>query len=134
MDKSFLGRGWSFPPAFSTGGCEVAIVQDEEDVRQSLSLLLSTRLGERTLVTDFGSDLGHYVFEEIDQALINKLTDTISDAVLLHESRITMEKIDVIPDNKESGLLLISMHYVIKAVNSRFNMVYPYYIKESTQN
>lgn len=132
MDRSFLGSGWSFPPAFSNGGNEVSVVHDEEDVLQSLSLLMSTRLGERTLVSNFGSELSHYVFEEVDQALINKLTDSISDAILLHEPRVTLEKIDVTPDARESGLLLISLHYVIRAVNSRFNMVYPYYIKEST--
>jgi uncharacterized protein len=133
MDSSFLGRGWSFPPAFSIAGCEVDMVQDEDDVRQCLELLLSTRLGERTLVANFGSELTHFLFEEVDQSLINKLTDTIADAILLYEPRIALEKIDIAQSNTQSGLLLITLQYVINAVNSRFNMVYPYYINESTR-
>jgi phage baseplate assembly protein W len=133
MDNSFLGRGWSFPPGFSTAGCEVDMVQDEDDILQCLELLLSTRLGERTLVSNFGSDLTHFLFEEVDQSLLNKLTDTISDAVLLYEPRVTLEKIDITESDAQRGLLLISLQYVVKAVNSRFNMVYPYYINESTK-
>lgn len=133
MANSFLGRGWGFPPAFSGGGCEVEMVQDEEDILQSLKLLMSTRLGERTLLTDFGSELSHYLFDEVDQALVNKLTDTIGDAILHYEPRITLEKIDVSPGDAEEGVLLISLFYVIKAINSRFNMVYPFYIKESSK-
>jgi len=109
------------------------MVQDEDDILQCLELLLSTRLGERTLVSNFGSDLTHFLFEEVDQSLLNKLTDTISDAVLLYEPRVTLEKIDITESDAQRGLLLISLQYVVKAVNSRFNMVYPYYINESTK-
>ena len=35
-DPSFLGTGWSFPPAFSTGGADVETVSGEEDIRHAL--------------------------------------------------------------------------------------------------
>lgn len=131
MRESFLGRGWSFPPAFAEGGREVAMVSDEEDVRQSLEIILSTQAGERTMLTDFGSDLHHYLFEEMDQALINRLTDTIADVILLYEPRITLEQVEVQPSDNGNAALMVSLRYTIKGVNSRYNMVYPFYIKES---
>jgi phage baseplate assembly protein W len=66
-DQSFLGRGWSFPPAFSRSGAEVEMVSGAEDIRQSLGILLSTRLGERLMQDEFGCDLQHVLFEEIDR-------------------------------------------------------------------
>ena len=48
-DRSFLGKGWAFPPVFHTGVSPTAMVSDEEDIRQSLHIILSTRLGERVI-------------------------------------------------------------------------------------
>jgi len=57
----FLGRGWSFPPAFGAGGREVATVAGEEDIAQSLHIIFATELGERVMRDDFGCDLHRYV-------------------------------------------------------------------------
>ena len=42
--KEFLGRGWSFPPKFERNDevLELQMVSLEEDIRESLSILLST--------------------------------------------------------------------------------------------
>jgi len=131
-DKSFLGTGWSFPPTFTKDGAEVEMVSGVEDIHQSLQILLSTRLGERVMQDEFGCDLHSVLFEEIDQSLINSLTSIISDAILYHEPRITMDGLDVSESETEQGLLLISIEYTIRSTNSRFNMVYPFYINEAT--
>jgi hypothetical protein len=130
-DPSFLGSGWSFPPSFSRGGAEVELVSGAEDIQQSLQILLSTRLGERVMQDDFGCDLHHVLFEEIDQGLVNTLTGLISDAILYHEPRISLDELDVSESATEPGLLLISLTYTIRSTNSRFNMVYPFYINEA---
>ncbi len=131
-DGSFLGTGWGFPPTFTKGGAEVEMASGVEDVHQSLQILLSTRLGERVMQDDFGCDLSYVLFEEVDQSLINSLTSIISDAILYHEPRITMDALDVSESETQQGLLLISIEYTIRSTNSRFNMVYPFYINEAT--
>ena len=130
-DQSFLGTGWSFPPAFNKGGKDVEMVSAVDDIHQSLQILLSTRLGERVMQDEFGCDLNNVLFEEIDQGLINSVTSMISDAILYHEPRITMDKLDVSQSETEQGLLLISIEYTIKSTNSRYNMVYPFYVNEA---
>lgn len=129
---SFLGTGWAFPPSFIAGGAEVEMVSDAEDVHQSLQLLLSTRLGERPLRPEFGCDLSEVMFEEIDQQLVNRVTALINDAVLYHETRVVLNAVDVSRDRDEPGLLLITLDYELRAVNSRFNLVYPFYLDEAT--
>lgn len=131
-DAPFLGSGWSFPPAFRRGGAEVVMVSGVEDIHQSLQILLSTRLGERVMQEEFGCALDSVIFEEIDQGLINTLTRSISDAILYHEPRIRLEQIDVDESAEQPGLLLISLEYTVRSTNSRFNMVYPFYINEAT--
>lgn len=131
-NNSFLGTGWSFPPAFRNQGASVEMVTDEEDIKQSLQILLSTSLGERLMHPDFGCDLSHFLFEEIDQGMITGIKGIISDAFLYHEPRIMLEEIDISEHDSTAGLLLISIDYTIRATNSRYNMVYPFYIDEAT--
>lgn len=130
-EPSFLGIGWSFPPTFTPGGAEVELVSGADDIHQSLQILLSTRLGERVMHEDFGCDLHRVLFEEIDQGLVNALTNTISDAILYHEPRITLNQLDVSESESQQGLLLISLDYTIRGTNSRFNMIYPFYVNEA---
>ena len=107
------------------------MVSDAEDIHQSIQILFSTLPGERLMQEAFGCDLSGYVFEEIDQSLINSMHRTISDAILYHEPRIKLERLQISESPSEKGLLLISMDYAIRGTNSRYNMVYPFYLKEA---
>ncbi len=131
-DQSFLGTGWSFPPTFTKGGENVELVSGPEDIHQSLQILLSTQLGERVMQDEFGCDMNYLLFEEIDQSLVNTLTSMVTDAILYHEPRISLENLDVSESQAQQGLLLISIEYTVRSTNSRFNMVYPFYINEAT--
>lgn len=130
-DQNFLGTGWSFPPTFRKGGADVDLVSGMDDIHQSLQILLSTRMGERVMQEDFGCDLNNVLFEEMDQGLINTLTSLVADAILYHEPRITLDNLDVSESAEAQGLLLISLEYTVRSTNSRFNMVYPFYINEA---
>ena len=130
-DQSFLGTGWSFPPTFSKGGATIEMVSGAEDIHQSLQILLSTSLGERVMQEDYGCDLTATLFEEIDQNLVNSITSIISNGILYHEPRIILNKLDISESETQQGLLLISITYTIRGTNSRFNMVYPFYINEA---
>ena len=132
QEQAFLGTGWNFPPTFHKGGADVEMVSGAEDIHQSLQILLSTRLGERVMQEDYGCDLSFVLFEEIDQGLLNALNSLVSDAILYHEPRINMDNLDVSEDADEPGRLIIQIEYTIRGTNSRFNMVYPFYINEAT--
>jgi uncharacterized protein len=129
INQSFLGTGWSFPPTFHQDGT-VEMVSEEEDIVQSLEIILSTRPAERIMQPDFGCELSQFMFEEISQSTITGIRGIISDALLYHEPRIDVEDINI-DDSEQEGLLLISISYTVRSTNSRFNLVYPFYINES---
>jgi phage baseplate assembly protein W len=130
-DVSFLGTGWSFPPTFTEGGRDVATVSDAEDIHQSLQILFATSLGERVMQDDYGCDLCRFLFEEIDRSLITSLTGLVSDAILFNEPRIALNNLEISDGMAEAGLLLIHIEYTIRTTNSRYNMVYPFYLTEA---
>ncbi len=130
-NNAFLGKGWSFPPQFFMNGSEVEMVGGEEDIRQSLHILLATSLGERTMFSSYGCDLSNYVFEEVDQSLINGLRGLVSDAILNNEPRITVDEVEIGAGPAE-GLVLIAVDYTVQSTNNRYNLVYPFYINEAS--
>ena len=76
MNKSFLGKGWSFPPEFRREALPSVMVTEEEDIGQSLHILLATRPGERVHRFDFGCGIYRFVHEEMtvtNQTLLKEL-------------------------------------------------------------
>ena len=62
-EQSFLGTGWSFPPEFQKENNTVKMLTDEDDIKSSLEILLSTRLGERIMVPGYGCNLDELLFK-----------------------------------------------------------------------
>lgn len=132
-NEAFLGKGWSFPPEFFSNGAEVEMVSGEEDIRQSLHILLSTSWGERTMFSAYGCELSRYLFEEIDQGLVNGLKSVVGNSILNNEPRIDVDRIEVDQSNENLGLILISIDYTVRTTNNRYNLVYPFYINEASE-
>lgn len=130
-DPPFLGRGWAFPPSFGPGGSEVDMVTGASEVAQSLEILFSTEPGERAMRVDFGSSLSRYMFEEIDQTMLTGMRGAIYDAILQFEPRIEIDNLEVVESGETPGLLTISVLYRLRGTNSRYNLVYPFYIREA---
>ncbi|MEO1049701.1 MAG: GPW/gp25 family protein [Bacteroidota bacterium] len=145
QSKSFLGTGWGFPPEFKKRNesalinhpAGVEMVNDEDDIEQSLGILLSTIPGERIMEPRYGCGVKKMVFETISLTMTTRIKNIIEKAVLLYEPRITVEKIDVSDGtdlglHRGEGVLYIDLHYKIITTNTRRNMVYPFYLKEGT--
>ncbi|CAD5372269.1 Baseplate wedge subunit [Rubrivivax sp. A210] len=131
-EASFLGAGWAWPPAFGPAGSTVAMVAGSDDIAQSLAILLTTRRGERVMQDDFGCELSEFMFGEISQGLIGRVRDVVADAILHHEPRINLNGVEISDSGAQAGLLLIAIDYTVRATNSRYNMVYPYYLNEAS--
>ena len=133
-DRPFLGRGWSFPPTFDRASGGVRMLEREDDVASSLNILLSTARGERIMVPQYGCNMDELVFENLDTRMRTLMADKIASAILYHEPRIDLERVEVSDDPAEAleGRVLIGVTYRVRETNSRFNFVFPYYLEEGT--
>lgn len=125
--RSFLGTGWCFPPQFGRSGGTV-MVSNEEDIRESLLILLSTRPGERVMHPTYGCGLQTLVFENISESLKTKVKEMVARAIAQFETRVSVELINVLTDALGDALLKIEIGYRVNATNSVHNMVFPFYI------
>ena len=130
---SFLGRGWSFPPEFVPATGDVVMTEGQADIDASLRILFGTALGERFLVPTYGLDMHDLQFEPMSTGLRTFLRDRIRLAILIFEPRITVIGLDVLSPTEPDGTLLIKLDYEIRATNSRYNLVYPFYWSDAAE-
>lgn len=133
-DKAFLGTGWAFPPSFDNKSGGVKMVSAETDICQSLQILLATSLGERVMQPTYGCNLDDYVFEPLSSAIASSMKEQIRTAILYHEPRILLNRLDLDLDQQLEGRLNLTVDYTVLNTNSRFNIVFPFYLKEGTGN
>jgi len=131
--NDFLGRGWSFPPEFNVKAQSVEMTDKVDDIYKSLEILLSTRVGERIMQPKYGCNMDELIFESLDTATKTIVIDKIKTAILYFEPRIDVKKIDLNINNESEGIIILEIEYVVRATNSRFNFVYPYYRNEGTE-
>lgn len=129
-DASFLGVGWSFPPRFTAKGLQT--VAAEEDIRESLMILLTTTPGERIMQPDFGCDIKAHVFDICEESTYALLRDRIERAILFCEPRVVLENVEFVNQETNSGCLQIEVNYQVRATNNRYNLVFPFYFNEAT--
>ena len=135
-DNAFLGTGWAFPPEFDDSSRGVKMVSAEKDINQSLEILLFTSLRERVMRPNYGCNLKDYQFEPMNSTLLTFVRDLVEDAILYFEPRIRTEKVVVSEADSAdaiAGRLIISVDYIIKRTNSRFNFVFNFYENEGIE-
>jgi uncharacterized protein len=127
---SFLGIGWGFPVQFQRNIGTVRMVSEVDDIIESLTILLSTRPGERVLRPDYGCNLEDLLFEPMNESLLTYVKDLVTKAILFYEPRIEAKKINISAADSLEGRLLVEVEFVVRSSNTRFNFVYDYYLKE----
>ena len=127
----FLGRGWSFPPRFDARRGEVVLVAADDDIRESLYVLLTTLPGERVMVPNYGCALQGYVFSALDANTETQIRRLVSDAILFYEPRIDVTSIEIVMDEAH-GTAALSIDYTVRQTNSRSNIVIPFCREEGT--
>jgi phage baseplate assembly protein W len=127
--KAFLGRGWAFPVRLDAAG-EIEMDGAEEDIRQSIRIILGTAPGERAMRPAFGCGIHDRVFAAVSMATIGEIETAVREALVNWEPRIEVESVRVSSEEIDRGRLLIGIGYRVRSTNNRFNLVYPFYLRE----
>jgi uncharacterized protein len=129
--KAFLGAGWAFPLQLDQDEA-LTMVAYEEDMAQSIQIILGTNPGERLMRPDFGAGLETFVFEPVNTTTLARIQEQVRGALIDWEPRIDVLDVVVSSDPAEREKLAIDVSYCIRATNSLKNLVYPFYLQEGT--
>lgn len=128
--KEFMGRGWAWPFHFEPATGRVATIADEEDIQQSIRIILGTSKGERVMRPDFGCGIHNLVHGAIDMATIAQIKRDVADALRLYEARIDVLAVRVESANLVNGRLDVEIDYRVRQTNQPGNCVFPFYFRE----
>lgn len=129
-NQAYLGRGWSFPPTFNKSTRQVEQVGGVQDIQASLSILLSTRIGERVMQPTYGCNLTDLMFEPLSPTVVSHVKELIRAAILYNEPRIKLDSLDLRLNEQLQGVVDIRLDFTVRSTNSRFSFVYPFYLQE----
>ena len=129
MAKVHLGRGWRFPVKPDADG-RLRYVADEEKIQQAVLVVLGTMSGERVMRPEFGSRLRGLVFSPITSSTKALVASAVIDALVKWEPRVDVLDVQVEDQPGDPGILTVNLEYRVRATNSVFNLVYPFYLRE----
>jgi uncharacterized protein len=128
--KDFLGRGWSMPVELDPRTGLVASVAYEEDIRQSILIILETAPGERVMRPNFGCGIHELVFTAVDSTVMQRIRSLVEEAMRRCEARIEVLGVTVDEAATAQGTLLIQLEYRVRKTNQVGNLVFPFYFRE----
>ena len=119
-------QGVAFPFRIDpvTGG--VAWASGSDKIRQDVRIILSTRLGERPMLRDFGTRLPSLVHDPNDDVMADLLQNQARQALLQWEPRIMVTSIQVTQDEGEARMVLNYVHTSEPVANQ---MILPLWIE-----
>ena len=127
--KAFLGKGWRFPIA-TDSSLKIETSDYEQNIHESIKIILGTRKGERVMRPDFGCGIHDLVFETLSSVSLGQIEQSIGDALRIYEPRIELLTLEISHEQIDRGYLMIFINYRVISTNNRFNLVFPFYIKE----
>lgn len=128
--RDFLGTGWNFPPKTDGATGRIAMSSEEENIRQSVMIILMTRCGERAMMPEFGCNLHDFVFELPDTSALTMARAEIVRALTRWEPRIIDVTVDADCGQMNLGKVVFTIGYTVRSTNNPNNIVFPYYLYE----
>jgi phage baseplate assembly protein W len=129
VPREFLGTGWKFPIRINARG-GLSYSQHEQDIEESVWIILSTSKGERVMEPDFGCGIHDYVFAPNNVATRGSIAYEVQKSLAQFESRIDVTGVRVESFPESENRLLIYVDYRVRSTNSKRNLVYPFYLTE----
>lgn len=130
MSKSFLGRGWKFPVQVDATTGRVAMSELEQDIKESIYIILATAPGERVMRSEFGCGIHDLVFSPMSSVTLGLFESRIREALTRWEARVEIVKLEFSTKDARRGKLEIDLSCLVRDTNTEFNLVFPFYLTE----
>jgi phage baseplate assembly protein W len=98
-----------------------------DNIMASIKRILTTRLGERVMMPDYGSNIWRYLFEPIDAITKDQIKVAVVDAIRKWEPRIELTKFGIFPyaEMADAGQFKMVLFYRIIGTNTEQQISIP---------
>jgi hypothetical protein len=115
--QNIFGQGLSFPPRVGADG-RLAWSEGEENVRESIRVILLTEPAERLMREEFGCGLRRFLFEPNTVTTRTLIRDAVTNAIKAREPRVRVEEVTVEADAEDPRLVAVEIHFRLVATQS----------------
>lgn len=128
-NREFIGRGLNFPLQVDSQG-RLALTNGENEIFQSIRIILETSPGERVMRPTFGCRVWELIFEPRDASTEALLKEYVREALAMWEPRIEVTGIDILEEGAPQEVIMVNIRYLIKNTHDERSIVYPFYIMD----
>ncbi len=128
MSKSFLGRGIAYPLR-TDGAGGLAMSAYEDNIEECIRIILGTAPGERVYRPTFGCRMHDLIFEPNNNHTRNLVEFYAKEALVKWEPRIRSIVCTAEIESEQPNTILLTIDYRVRATNSNFNLVYPFFLR-----
>src|SRR5262245_34798679 len=132
-DRDFLGKGLRFPVSVNLNG-GVSSSAYEENVRQSIFIILGTAPGERLHRPDFGCRIHDLMFAPNNDITAARAEVYCEEAIYKYEPRIEHVACRASANTDQPNRLDVRIEYVIAGKNDKRNLVFPFYLRNDEED
>src|SRR3954453_1257775 len=111
MAEEFVGAGWAFFPMRTDVTGRIVLVGHEQEIEESIRLILATAPGERPMRPEFGCAIHDLVFAPADSATAGRIAYEVRVSLERWEPRIVLQDVSVGFGAADTGTLLIDITY-----------------------
>ncbi len=88
-------KGWKFPIQVDKDTGKIQMIEDNENVKQDVRIILGTEQYERKIYANFGTNTRSFMFETVDPVFMTNLKRTIEDSLKIWEKHISELDVEV---------------------------------------
>ena len=115
--QNIFGQGLGFPPRVGADG-RLAWSEGEENVRESIRVILLTEPAERLMREEFGCGLRRFLFEPNTVTTRALIREAVTNAIKAREPRVAVEDVSVESDEEEPRLVAVEIRFRLIATQA----------------
>jgi len=115
---SLYGKSLAFPPRVGANG-QMAWSEGEDNIRESIGLILRTRPGERLMLPEFGCALERYLFEPNTISTLRLIQEEVKRAISRWEPRVRLDDIVVETNARDVRVVDVTIFFTLIATQTR---------------
>ncbi len=105
-------KGWKFPIQLDEVTGKIKTVEDNENIKQSIKVILDTQKSERKIVPSFGSNVRSYMFEVVDPIFISDIKRSVQSAIETWQKHINDLNVSVKASNGSVAKVEVNIDYI----------------------
>ncbi len=124
-------KGWSFPLEIDETTGKIKTTTLENDIKQSILILLHTQKGERLYHSDYGNELQRFMFEPLQSNLKKDIQKEIENCIKKWEKRVSSVAVEIFESAEQYTTLIVQIQYYIEQTEQWQTWQYAFDLTES---